>query len=180
MSKKDSLGDRMKSFEDVERRKLTKKVPVIIRLDGKAFHTFTRGSEKPFDRRIIKAMQDTTEFLMRNIQGAKFGYVQSDEISLLILDTDSYETSAWFDYNVQKMASISASMAAVQFSEIYRCLTPPNEFKPAYFDARIFNLPKFEVPNYFRWRFKTGNGTAYLCSLNPCSLIRSSKERTPR
>jgi tRNA(His) 5'-end guanylyltransferase len=151
----DSLGDRMKTnYEDAYRFNLTRRTPVIIRLDGKAFHTFTRGCIKPFDDNIIKAMQDTTEYLVKNIQGCKVGYVQSDEISLLLTDFDTFETEAWFKNNIQKMCSISASMASVQFSFKYMLQhLEVGISKPAYFDSRVFNLPKEEVVNYFRWRY---------------------------
>lgn len=151
--KKDSLGDRMKeNYEDRYRIGLTRRMPVIIRLDGKAFHTFTKGCQKPFDDTIIYAMQDTTEYLVKNIQGCKVGYVQSDEISLLITDFDTLETDAWFDYNLQKMCSVSAAMAAVEFCFTYGKLND-GKFKRAHFDSRVFNMPKEEVVNYFRWRY---------------------------
>lgn len=176
---RDSLGDRMKGYENVTRLYLDKKVPVIIRIDGKAFHTFTKGCKKPYDDRIINAMKATTEFLMKNIQGAKVGYVQSDEISILITDYDREETSAWFEYNVQKMVSVAASMAAVNFTlqyDIQLCSeeddfehTPfyANTIKRAYFDARVANYPKDEIINYFRWRFQD-------CTRNSMSMLAQS------
>jgi len=154
--KKDSLGDRMKDYyEDRAKTYLTRRTPVIMRLDGKAFHTFTRGCTKPFDEKLSTCMVDTTRFLMQNIQGAKLGYTQSDEISLLITDFDKLETEAWFNYNVQKMCSVSAAMASVQFTlkfadiETHLC-----DVDHAYFDSRVFNIPKEDVNNYFVWRQK--------------------------
>ena len=155
MSKGDNLGTRMKTYyENISRQSLYRKIPVIMRLDGKAFHTFTKGSKKPFDHTIVSSMQDTAEFLIRNIQGAKVAYVQSDEISILITDYDAIETEAWYDYNVQKMTSVSASMAGVQFSVIYATRQFPFKFTPAYFDSRVFNIPKEDVINCFRWRYQ--------------------------
>lgn len=159
----DNLGDRMKGYENIERKFLYRRTPVIMRLDGKAFHTFTKGCKKPFDNTIIKTMQDTTEFLMKNIQGAKIGYVQSDEISILITDYDSLETDAWYGYNVQKMCSVSASMASVNFTLAYHDKVHDGlniddykypSVKMAYFDSRVNNYPKEEVINYFRWRYQ--------------------------
>jgi tRNA(His) 5'-end guanylyltransferase len=152
--KGDSLGDRMKTYyEGISKQFLYRRIPVIMRLDGKAFHTFTKGCNKPFDDTIIKTMQETTKYLMENIQGAKVGYVQSDEISILITDYDRLETDAWFGYNVQKMCSISASLASVKFTRLWM-----GEFdkvaKDAHFDSRVFNIPKEEVVNCFRWRFQ--------------------------
>jgi tRNA(His) 5'-end guanylyltransferase len=172
---KDQLGDRMKSFyEDRFRTKLPRRAYTIIRVDGKAFHTYTKGLNRPFDEGLIEDMNLTTAFLCKNIMGAKIGYVQSDEISILITDFDTQDTQAWFDYNVQKMVSIAASLATSEFNRLrmyryvkefgvegypmaYDCnLMTENEildFKMAQFDARVFQIPsRTEVENYFIWR----------------------------
>lgn len=118
---KDSLGDRMKShYENIPKTRLTRREPVIIRIDGKAFHTFTRGFQRPFDDILIESMQETMKYLCENIQGCKLGYCQSDEISLLITDYETINTAAWFDYQVQKMCSIAASMATLAFNRYFR------------------------------------------------------------
>lgn len=147
--KKDSFGDRMKRYESVPRLQLTRRTPVIIRLDGKAFHTFTRGLERPFDEALNSAMTDTMAYLVSNIQGAVFAYKQSDEISILLKDWDTLTTDAWFDYNVQKMVSVAASMATMHFNKIFK---HPKKDTLAMFDARAFNIPKEEVVNCFLWR----------------------------
>ena len=117
---KDSLGDRMKTFyENIPKTHLTRRQPVIIRIDGKAFHTFTRGFQRPFDNILIESMQETMKYLCENIQGCKMGYCQSDEISLLITDYETINTAAWFDYQVQKMCSIAASMATLAFNRAF-------------------------------------------------------------
>lgn len=117
---KDSLGDRMKShYENIPKTCLTRREPVIIRIDGKAFHTFTRGFQRPFDDILIESMQETMKYLCENIQGCKLGYCQSDEISLLITDYETINTAAWFDYQVQKMCSIAASMATLAFNRAF-------------------------------------------------------------
>lgn len=117
---KDSLGDRMKShYENIPKTRLTRREPVIIRIDGKAFHTFTRGFQRPFDNILIESMQETMKYLCENIQGCKLGYCQSDEISLLITDYETINTAAWFDYQVQKMCSIAASMATLAFNRTF-------------------------------------------------------------
>ena len=119
-NKKDSLGDRMKSnYEERSRVYLTRRTPVIIRLDGKSFHTFTRKLQKPYDAIFHDTMNDTLEFLCKNIQGCKFGYTQSDEITLVLTDYDTLTTDAWFDYQVQKMCSIAASMATLEFNRSF-------------------------------------------------------------
>ena len=116
---KDSLGDRMKQYEYVTRNYLTRKLPVIIRIDGKAFHSFTRGFKKPFDEIFVKSMQDTLKYLCENVQGCVLGYTQSDEITLVLVDYQNREASAWFDNNIQKMASVSASMATMAFNKFF-------------------------------------------------------------
>lgn len=119
-NKKDSLGDRMKeNYENRSKTYLTRRTPVIIRLDGKAFHTFTRGMKKPYDEIFHNTMNATMKYLCENIQGCKFGYTQSDEITLLLTDYDTITTSAWFDYNVQKICSVSASMATMTFNKYF-------------------------------------------------------------
>jgi tRNA(His) 5'-end guanylyltransferase len=161
---KDPLGDRMKDFyEDRTRYKLARRTNTIIRIDGKAFHTYTKGLKRPFDEGLMEDMNKTTEYLCQNIQGAKFGYVQSDEISILITDYDDISTHAWFDANLQKMASIAASLATAEFNRL-RLIRKMNttvatagsileQFKHAMFDARVFQIPyQEEVLNYFIWR----------------------------
>ena len=114
---KNSLDARMKEFyENVPKQKLVRRVPVIIRIDGKSFHTFTRKLKRPFDDLLIRTMQETTKYLCENIQGCTLGYCQSDEISLLLTDYETLDTSAWFDYKVEKLVSVSASMATKAFN----------------------------------------------------------------
>lgn len=176
---KDELGDRMKSYyEDRTRYNLPRRTFTIIRIDGKAFHTYTKGLKRPFDHDLIDDMNSTTKFLCENIQGAKIGYVQSDEISILLTDFDKIGTDAWFDGNIQKMVSISASLATSEFNQLRteRFLKSQikdyvtghsydpdlvnfdfslvlSKLKTAHFDARAFTIPsEEEVINYFIWR----------------------------
>lgn len=162
-NQRDSLGDRMKRYEYVSRNYLTRRVPVIIRIDGKAFHTFTKGMRKPFDRVLMSAMQETMRFLCANIQGCVFGYTQSDEITLVLTDYASIRTDAWFGYNVQKMCSIAASMATLAFNKAFAEQTEKEDsgldlsvyrrkFQTALFDARVFTIPLDEVCNCLIWR----------------------------
>lgn len=116
----DELGKRMKTYyEAIPKTKLMRKVPVAIRIDGRAFHTFTRGFRKPFDEVLIKSMQETMKYLCENIQGCVLGYTQSDEITLILVDYQRLGTSAWFDYEVQKICSIAASMATMAFNKFF-------------------------------------------------------------
>lgn len=117
----DDLGKRMKEFyEQVPKTRLVRRMPVAIRIDGKAFHSFTKGFERPFDDVLIKSMQETTKYLCENIQGCVLGYTQSDEITLILVDYKNLESSAWFDYEVQKVCSISASMATMAFNKFFK------------------------------------------------------------
>lgn len=117
--KRDALGDRMKKYEYITRTYLVPRMPVIIRLDGKAFHTFTRGFKRPFDEVLISTMQDTTKYLCENIQGCVLGYTQSDEITLVLVDYKKLNSCAWFDNNIQKMCGIAASMATFAFNRFF-------------------------------------------------------------
>lgn len=165
---KTSLGNRMKQYEAVPKNFLTRRTPVIIRLDGKAFHSVTKGFDKPFDSTIERAMKETMLYLCRNIQGCVLGYTQSDEITLVLCDYQNIDTDAWFSYNVQKMVSVAAAMATFAFStnldkiacELERLdqfdvkidLINKKLCNGIFFDARAFNLPKEEVVNCLIWR----------------------------
>lgn len=178
----DALGVRMKEkYEMRARSYLTPGVPVAIRIDGKAFHTFTKGFKKPFDRVLMTSMQKTMQYLCQNIQGCVFGYTQSDEITLILIDYQTIDTDCWFGYQVQKVCSIAASMATMAFNRFFanevaneimewRCGFTPQSCeiqekekmyqerlksainKGAMFDARCFNIPKEEVANLIYWR----------------------------
>lgn len=180
MSINDQLGQRMKEYyEQVPKFRLMRRTPVAMRLDGKAFHTFTKGFQKPFDEILVKSMQDTMEYLCENIQGCAFGYTQSDEITLILVDYQTLDTCAWFDYEIQKMCSIAASMATMAFNRYFEfnlrwnydieyAMQYPEQHnseelkliqtycnaisKGAMFDCRCFNIPKEEVTNLVYWR----------------------------
>lgn len=106
-----SLESRMKDYEQRNRYFLQRKVPVILRIDGQHFHTFLKGFKKPFDPIFIATMQDTLKYLCKNIQGCVFGYTQSDEITLVLIDYANIDSDCWFNYRVDKLCSIGASMA---------------------------------------------------------------------
>lgn len=149
---KTSLGDRMKRYELASKNYLTRRIPAIIRLDGKAFHTFTRGLKKPFDENLSLCMGEAIKELMISIQGCKLAYSQSDEITLVLTDYDSIQTDPWFDYNVQKMVSVSASICSVYFNKAVKDLLPEKSDRCPVFDSRAFSLPKEEVCNNLIWR----------------------------
>lgn len=151
---KDTLGDRMKMFyEDRTRYFLPRRNYTIMRIDGKSFHTYTKGLNRPFDDSLINDMDQTASYLCKNIMGAKFAFVQSDEISILLTDFDDINTQAWFDNNLQKMSSVSASMATRAFNEARLNTLGAHKMKWAEFDSRVFQISqKIEVENYFIWR----------------------------
>lgn len=142
----DSLGDRMKSYEAVSDISLPIRMPTIIRVDGVAFHTFTKGLIKPWDGRFISAMLRTAMELCKRVQGAKIAYVQSDEITVLVTDYDDIHTQPWLKKRVQKMASHAAAIAAKAF------FIPFVDTESEIFDARVFVVPKEDVCNNFIWR----------------------------
>lgn len=175
----DDLGTRMKTFyENTSKTYLMHRCPVAIRLDGRAFHTFTKGFQKPFDEILMKSMQKTMQYLCKNIQGCVFGYTQSDEITLILVDYKNLTSTAWFNYDVQKVCSIAASMATMAFNNIFSKYVRGFDLALAYndngidteenrklweiytkainkgamFDARCFNIPKEEVANLIYWR----------------------------
>lgn len=183
MGNRDSLSHRMKEYyESIPKTKLMRRTPVAIRIDGRSFHTFTRGFKRPFDNILRKAMEETMLYLCKNIQGCVLGYHQSDEITLILVDYKTLESDAWFDFEVQKLCSIAASMATMKFNQVFIELVNILErdinreyeiegmidwvkemetyFKAykrsaemgAQFDARCFNIPREEVCNLIYWR----------------------------
>ena len=171
------LANRMKEYEKRNQYYLQKRTPVAIRVDGRSFHTFTKGFQRPFDDVLIKTMQETAKYMCENIQGAKLAYVQSDEITIILTDYDTLETDCWFNYRTDKLCSIAASMATMIFNKIFKekvenFIEEGGAFslaqlnynqmkmepylkaieKGAMFDARCFNIPKEEVTNLIYWR----------------------------
>ncbi len=167
----DAIGDRMKRYEKASAIYLTRRMPVIIRLDGKAFHTFTKSFQKPFDKSLMYIMEKSAMYVVDGMQGFKVAYIQSDEASFLITDYDDLFTDGWFDYKLQKMASVSASYMTSKFTQMIILRLCKNmictrntsvsdlieaitNIKLAEFDSRAFNVPREDVANYFLWRAK--------------------------
>ena len=163
------LANRMKEYEMRDRYFLQKRIPVAIRVDMRAGHTFTRGFKRPFDDIFMKSMQETAKYMCENTGNAKFAYVQSDEITIILVDYDTLETDCWFNYRTDKLCSISASMATMAFNKYFsenvdKYNSDPESSgvqanwylaareKGAMFDARVFNIPKEEVTNLVYWR----------------------------
>ena len=171
------LGTRMKSYEhNFTKSKLVPNLYAVVRIDGRAFHTFTRGLEKPFDYGLVEDMAATTQYLCKNVQGCHLGYTQSDEISLILFDGHNHSAEKFFDGQLQKICSVVASMTTYKFNQLrtqrwlrdygknWSCSVDYDDFttsladkltelKTAEFDARAFSLPNIdETLNYLRWR----------------------------
>lgn len=146
----DSLGDRMKRYERVTKTVMPWRLPVIVRIDGRAFHTYTKGCKRPFDDALIDAMDACATAVCEDAQGAALAYVQSDEISVLLHGYRALDSMPWFDNEVQKIVSVSAGLASAMMT--HRSIDIFGEMKLACFDARVFVLPEAEVCNYFLWR----------------------------
>lgn len=139
------IGDRMKTYyEKPFNFQLPWRMPVIVRVDGKTFHTFTKHMERPFDDKFISDMMGLSLYLCESIHTAQFAYCQSDEVSILLHPYKKLDTQPYFNNEVQKIVSVVAGMASSYFSQVYK--------REAVFDARVFVLPEDEVVNYFLWR----------------------------
>lgn len=158
---KDDLGSRLKKYEKINRQYVLPQIPVFVRIDGKAFHTFTQGFDKPFDKTLSDMFKLSALRTMQEIQQCVFGYSQSDEFTILLNGWDSSKSEMWFGGNIQKIASVTASIFSVMFerSLIQKSVLGQvsvdkmnNTLMPAYFDARVFQVPIHEVENVFLWR----------------------------
>lgn len=143
----DDLGDRIKRYENAYKHRMTPRSPVVIRVDGRAFHTYTRGMNKPFDRLFMQSMREATAATASELSGFKLAYTQSDEANFLIADTDRHTTQGWFDYELNKIVSISASAFTYHFNR-----SMMETGRPALFDSRAFVVPADDAPNAFIWR----------------------------
>ena len=143
MTDSEGLPARMKRYEAVSYHTLTRRVPVILRVDGRAFHTLTRSLEG-WSTEFSNKIAATAVAVMQEMQGCAFAYCQSDEISFLLTDYQTIKTQPWFNYELEKIISISAAIASVSFSLQFG--------SPAEFDSRAFSVPQDEACNYFIWR----------------------------
>ena len=144
------IAERMKKYEQVTQNILTINNPVIIRVDGRAFHSFTKQMEKPFCKPLMEAMVQATIETAQQMQGFKLAYTQSDEATFMISDTDSIEAEGWFGYKLNKIISLSASIFSVSFNKHFKS-------DNAVFDSRAFSMPIVDVPNVFIWRQQDWN-----------------------
>lgn len=154
MKRADTLGDRFKQFERMEtERVLYTGLPTIVRIDGRAFHTFTKKFNRPFDQDFCKAMDDTTKVLVDETN-ALVGYTQSDEISLVIAPVRG-DAQPYFGGRVFKITSVLASLATITFNnEIWKYKDLGNRAirNLPIFDARVFNVMTDDVVDYLKWR----------------------------
>jgi tRNA(His) guanylyltransferase len=151
---KTSLGDRMKRYEASGESYLVPRTPLMLRLDGKGFSKFTKGLKKPMDENLRKCMEYASYQLVKQIEGCRFAYTQSDEITLILVDYASRESQPWFNYRASKVLTIAASICTSAFIKAALCYLPDHLVKKGFplFDARAWNLPKEEVCNAVIWR----------------------------
>lgn len=143
-----SLGDRMKTYERAFRDYLPRRTYTLLRLDGRAFHTYLRNAKKPFDMDFVSEMGAVAQWLCVDMQGARFAYHQSDEISILLTDFDTTRSEPWAGGRVDKILSWAAGGASAYLSKL-RYFHPGTPV----FDCRVFSLSDpVEVANYFVWR----------------------------
>lgn len=146
------ISTRMKAYEYDQR---LEKGAVLIRVDGKSFHTWTKKikAEKPFDSVVHSCMSYATMRVAKEMQGFKLAYTQSDESTFLLANLGEKE-GAWFDYKVQKLSSVTSSLFTEAFNSEYQkyCLTAGYREVPAIFDARAFSIPVEDAANNFVWR----------------------------
>lgn len=147
----DSLGDRCKSYEKVFKNHLTSRTPIIIRVDGRSFHSYTRPFDRPFDDDLSYAMREAATYVAQDMQNFKMFYTQSDEVSFLLYD-NNIESETWFGNNLSKVCSIAASRMTAKFNSIIYHTNKTARL--AEFDARAFNIPETDISNYFLWRMK--------------------------
>lgn len=146
-----TLSERMKSYEQTTQLHLPRRTYTIIRVDGRAFHSYTRRCERPFDQDLASAMDATAQACCTDFANCQLAYIQSDEISFLLSDFSEINTEPWFAANVQKLVSVSAANTTAEFNR-YRNMTT-FRIETAQFDSRVFTIPDpIEVENYFIWR----------------------------
>jgi tRNA(His) 5'-end guanylyltransferase len=150
---KDPLGDRMKAdYENRTRYYLPRRTYTLVRVDGKAFHQYTKACARPYDRDLMADMDGAALALCQNIENARLAFVQSDEISVLLTDFATPQSEAWFDGNLQKICSLSAAIATAYFNNA-RSIRRGSGGSVALFDSRVWTIPQqVEVYNYFLWR----------------------------
>lgn len=148
----DALGDRMKGYERGETsRKAMLLIPIMARVDGRAFHSFTRGMDRPYDQRFVDCMVQTAEALLVETN-ACMAYTQSDEITLAWHSTDP-KSQVWFDGRLFKMTSQLAAQATLAFYQFTELLLPGYARRNPTFDARVWQVPnRTEGANVFLWR----------------------------
>lgn len=145
---KDELGQQIKrDYEDALRLYVPRRTHVVVRIDGRAFHQFTRNLERPYCRRLADALDMAALQVASEMIGCLFGYGQSDEYSFVLADTAPADAALWFDGNIQKIVSVSASIFTAAFNKAFE------NSEPAAFDSRLLVIAqRREVEKYLLWR----------------------------
>lgn len=180
--KNDAFGDKVKAFESASAKVvLDEDQPMCVRLDGKAFHTFTRGLARPYDKRLSDAMVETMNYLVEKTD-ARLGYAQSDEITLIYFKTAPHQQT-YFGSRVQKLTSVLASMATAKFNHEVTKNIPEKADLFAFFDCRVWNVPTLQdAADVFIWRqddaIKNSVSMAAYSKFSDKKLLgKSSKEK---
>lgn len=155
MSRNGALAERIKRYEASSSYTLTPRSCLFIRVDGKAFHTFTRGCDRPYDGQIMDCMAYAMRHTADEMQGFKLAYTQSDECTFVLTDFDTHQTQGWFGYELNKVVSISASLFTAYFNDLW--VRGNESGRPALFDSRAFIVPLDDAPNVFVWRQQDWN-----------------------
>lgn len=148
MGRHGDLATRMKRYEAASHPQLLPRTPLFIRVDGRAFHTYTRHMQRPFDPHFMDAMVHATQMASADMQGFKLAYTQSDEATFMLTDYDTLTSAGWFDYDLSKIVSITAALFTAHFNDAMRGRTA----ELGVFDARAFSVPRSDAPNVFVWR----------------------------
>lgn len=179
------LSTRMKTYEEAARTTFPRRMPLIVRVDGKGFSKLTSGLKspgEPFNKDFNDVMNKVAMTLCNEIQGAQIAYVQSDECSVFVHNYKTLQSQPWFDNQLQKIVSISAAIASATFTANSYLLF--GNIHPVFFDSRAFILPECEVHNYMLWRQRDAirNSVQMLarshfshkeCENNSCEVLKT-------
>jgi len=136
-----SLKDRISSYEDAYNYSIIQKLPIVVKLNGRSFSKLTSLLNKPFDIQFLNVMQDVCIKVAMDAEGCVFAYSFNDEIILILKNDQSIRTMPWYDNNIQKIASVTSSLASIQF------FSSAQKYNLNILGAPVFTSQVFAVPN---------------------------------
>lgn len=162
----ETLKEKCEALRATTDYRLPKKTYIMSAIDGRSFSRLIKNKyEKPFDDKFINMMNEVAIYVCKNVQGCKFAYTQSDEITFVLTDFENEETSAFFDYRICKMLSIIPSLATAKFNQLVtlNLLDTPcsredmkqivADMQLAQFDCKVWDAENFNnVFAYLLWR----------------------------